>query len=91
MKRVLFDKSSNEVAAKDLNHNSNGIIIAFSDKGKPEYKLHRVSGNEFAWIDLNTSRCWGMGTGSFSEQLTSLKSQNVIHYDSFEEFLKYNR
>jgi hypothetical protein len=32
-----------------------------------------------------------MGTGSFSEQLTSLKSQNVIHYDSFEEFLKYNR
>ena len=52
------------------------------------YKLHRVVGDEYAFIDMETSNCWANGSGN-PTHLIKYAGKELKVFDSYKEYIKW--
>ena len=53
-----------------------------------DYKLHRVNGSEYAWIDMTSSNCFANGTDT-PEELFKYAGKNLMIFDSYRDYIKW--
>ena len=49
------------------------------------YKLHRVSENSFAWVDMTSSTCYANGTGTAEDLITRAGAELKI-FDRLSDY-----
>jgi len=51
------------------------------------YKLHKLQGSDFAFIDLNSTNCWSNGK-STADALIKHAGSRLKVYDNYQEWIK---
>jgi hypothetical protein len=51
--------------------------------------LHKVNNDDFAWISLNSNRCYASGTYSSPENALKYDPKRIKEFNTKEEFLKW--